>query len=63
MSKMNPVVHFEMPAENRKRMAEFYAKVFRWQTQQLGPDMGEYVLGTTTESDETGSFSPDKKNS
>ena len=54
MSKMNPVVHFEMPAENRKRMAEFYTKAFGWQTQQLGPDMGEYVLATTTESDETG---------
>ena len=54
MSKMNPVVHFEMPAENRKRMAEFYTKVFGWQTQQLGSDMGEYVLVTTTESDETG---------
>lgn len=51
---MNPVVHFEMPAENRKRMAEFYTKAFGWQTQQLGPDMGEYVLATTTESDETG---------
>lgn len=54
MGKMNPVVHFEMPAENRKRMAEFYTKVFGWQTQQLGPDMGEYILATTTESDETG---------
>jgi uncharacterized protein len=54
MSKMNPVVHFEMPAENRKRMAEFYSKTFGWHTQQLGADMGEYVLVTTTESDETG---------
>ncbi|MDZ7626037.1 MAG: VOC family protein [Ignavibacteriaceae bacterium] len=54
MSKMSPVVHFEMPAENRKRMSEFYTKVFGWQTQQLGPEMGEYVLATTTESDETG---------
>jgi predicted enzyme related to lactoylglutathione lyase len=25
---MNPVVHFEMPAEDRKRMADFYTKVF-----------------------------------
>lgn len=54
MSKMNPVVHFEMPAENRKRIAEFYTKAFGWQTQQLGSDMGEYVLVTTTESEETG---------
>lgn len=54
MSKMNPVVHFEMPAEDKKRMSEFYTNVFGWQTQQLGPEMGEYVVVTTTESDETG---------
>lgn len=51
---MNPVVHFEMPAEDRKRMADFYAKVFGWKTQQLGEDMGNYVLATTTDSDEKG---------
>ena len=51
---MNPVIHFEMPAEDRKRMADFYTNAFGWQTQQLGPEMGEYVLATTTESDENG---------
>jgi len=51
---MDPVVHFEMPAEDRKRMANFYAQVFGWKTQQLGPEMGEYVVATTTESDENG---------
>ncbi|HYN44905.1 MAG TPA: VOC family protein [Candidatus Limnocylindrales bacterium] len=50
--KMNPVVHFEMPAEDRKRMSGFYTKAFGWQTNQLGPEMGEYVLVTTTEVDE-----------
>jgi len=54
MSKMNPVVHFEMPAENRKRMAEFYTKTFGWQTQQLGPEMGEYLLVSTTETSQDG---------
>jgi predicted enzyme related to lactoylglutathione lyase len=54
MSKMNPVVHFELPAENKKRMVEFYTNAFGWQTQQLGPDMGEYVLVTTTEPDAKG---------
>ncbi len=49
--KMNPVVHFEMPAEDRKRMAEFYMKVFGWKTQQLGPEMGDYVLATTANAD------------
>src|SRR5215212_10839725 len=48
---MNPVVHFEIPAEDRKRMADFYTKAFCWKTQQLGEDMGGYVLATTTDSD------------
>jgi len=52
--KMNPVVHFEMPAEDGKRMADFYTNVFGWKTQMLGPEMGHYVLATTTESDEEG---------
>ncbi len=46
---MNPVVHFEMPAEDRKRMADFYSGVFGWQTQMLGEDMGNYVVVSTTE--------------
>ena len=54
MSKMNPVVHFEMPAENGKRMAEFYTKVFGWQTQQFGEEMGGYILATTTETGSNG---------
>jgi uncharacterized protein len=57
-SKMKPVVHFEMPAEDRKRMAEFYSNVFGWQTRMLGPDMGDYVLATTTDSDEKGPKHP-----
>jgi hypothetical protein len=51
---MNPVVHFEMPAEDRKRMAGFYSNAFGWKTEQLGEDMGNYVLATTTETDEQG---------
>jgi predicted enzyme related to lactoylglutathione lyase len=51
---MNPVVHFEMPTENRNRTASFYSKVFGWKTQMLGEDMGNYVLATTTEPDENG---------
>ena len=33
---MNPVIHFEMPAEDKKRMSNFYTNVFGWQTQQMG---------------------------
>jgi hypothetical protein len=54
MSKMNPVVHFEMPAENKKRMVEFYTTAFGWKTEQLGPEMGEYIVVTTSDTDSSG---------
>ncbi len=54
MKEMNPLVHFEMPAEDRKRMSVFYTKVFGWKTQMLGDDMGSYVLVTTSDVDENG---------
>ena len=49
---MNPVVHFEMPAEDRERMSGFYTKAFGWQTKKLGPEMRKYVLVTTMEVDD-----------
>ena len=58
MPKMNPVVHFEMPADDRQRMADFYSKTFGWQTQIMGAEMGNYVVATTTESDESGPKKP-----
>jgi predicted enzyme related to lactoylglutathione lyase len=51
---MNPVIHFEMPASDRKRMSTFYTNAFGWQTQQMGEEMGNYVVVSTTESDEKG---------
>jgi len=33
MKKMNPVVHFEMPAKDRARVSEFYTKAFGWKMQ------------------------------
>ncbi len=51
---MDPVVHFEMAYEDRKRMAQFYQSVFGWQIQMLDENMGNYVLATTTETDESG---------
>ncbi|MEK7628215.1 MAG: VOC family protein [Patescibacteria group bacterium] len=52
--KMNPVVHFEMPAEDTKRMSDFYAKTFGWVLNQMGPEMGNYVTAMTSECDGTG---------
>ncbi len=48
---MDSVVHFEMPAENKKRCSEFYTKVFDWKMQQLGENMGDYLLAETAETD------------
>ena len=53
--KKTPVVHFEMPYEDSKRVAEFYSKAFGWNMQIMGGDYKDYVLAVTTESnDHTG---------
>ena len=44
---MNPVVHFEMPYTNPKRVAKFYENAFGWGMQYL-PKMGKYILASTT---------------
>ncbi len=48
---MNPVVHFEMPYEDRARMVEFYKETFGWQSNMMGPEMGNYVVTMTSEED------------
>lgn len=52
--KMNPVVHFEMPYDNSRRMADFYGKVFGWNIEFLGEDIGNYILASTSEADSEG---------
>lgn len=54
MNKMNPVVHFEMPYEDKDRMADFYTKAFGWQMKKFGEEMGGYVTAATTETDDKG---------
>jgi uncharacterized protein len=51
---MNPVVHFEMPAEDRNLMTGFYTSVFGWKAQLMGEEMGNYVTVATTETDSNG---------
>ena len=51
---MDPVTHFEMPAKDKKRAIGFYSKTFGWDLQQLGPEMGEYVMAHTTETTKDG---------
>lgn len=50
--KSSPVVHFEMPAKDKKRVADFYTSVFGWKMNQMGAEMGNYLLAQTTETDE-----------
>ncbi len=54
MNNKNAVVHFEMPAYDRKRVIDFYSKAFGWEMQQLGSEFGDYVMAMTTESDKNG---------
>ena len=44
---MDPVVHFELPFDDRERIAKFYRAAFGWELQLLGEEMGNYVLATT----------------
>ncbi len=50
---MNPVVHFELPYEDRQRMVDFYAKAFGWQAIgigqkiQIGGDQQPYSVPQT----------------
>jgi predicted enzyme related to lactoylglutathione lyase len=61
MGTMNSVVHFEMPYDDRERMAKFYQSAFGWQTRMLGEETGNYVLATTTETGESGPRKPGAK--
>jgi len=50
----NPVVHFEMGYFDGDRMKKFYETAFGWQMQQMGADMGNYIVAQTAETDEKG---------
>jgi len=51
---MNPVIHFEMGYNDKQRMVDFYTQVFDWKAQMMGPEMGNYVVAQTTETDDKG---------
>jgi predicted enzyme related to lactoylglutathione lyase len=56
--KKSPVVHFELPANDKARAAKFYQDAFGWETKEMGEEYGGYVLAMTTESDESGPKKP-----
>jgi uncharacterized protein len=51
---MDRVVHFEIPAENLERAKKFYSENFGWKLNQLGPEVGNYVLVHTGPTDAEG---------
>jgi len=53
MSK-NPVIHFEMGYFDRDRAKQFYETAFGWNMQQMGAEMGNYVVAQTTDTNEQG---------
>ena len=48
---MDPVIHFEMPYDDAARASRFYQQAFGWETQQMGAEMGNYVVLTTGKED------------
>lgn len=63
----NPVVNFQMPYEDAKRVEKFYSKVFGWKMINTGEATHNYIAALTTQSDEfesvtksaiNGGFSP-----
>jgi predicted enzyme related to lactoylglutathione lyase len=48
----NPVVHFEMPYKDAKRVSDFYKQAFGWGMNNTGEQMGQYITAATAETDE-----------
>ncbi len=44
----NPIVHFEIEASDVDRAKKFYSEAFDWKMDQMGEDMGGYVVIETT---------------
>lgn len=48
------VVHFEMPAKDKKRVSDFYTKAFGWKMQLMDEKYGGYLMAQTAPTDEQG---------
>lgn len=51
---MDSVVHFEIAADQPQRAKKFYGDVFAWNFVETSPEMGNYILVHTTETDKEG---------
>lgn len=47
----NPIVHFEIPANNVERAKKFYEKTFGWEIKKFDMPDGDYWTVNTTEVD------------
>lgn len=52
MSKMKPVVHFEIPIDEQERAKKFYSSVFEWDLQEMPFQDDVYIFATTSPVDE-----------
>lgn len=49
---MDKVVHFEIPFDDKSRAMKFYGEIFGWKLNDLGPQMGDYVLAQAAATDD-----------
>ena len=49
---MNPVVHFEIPSEDKARAKKFYSEVFGWMISDMAFGDETYTAAITTPSNE-----------
>ncbi|MBS3136684.1 VOC family protein [Candidatus Woesearchaeota archaeon] len=47
----NPIVHFEIPADNVERAKKFYEKIFGWQIEKYAMPEGDYFIVRTADVD------------
>lgn len=50
----NRVVHFEIEAKDKERAKKFYTETFGWKMDQMGEDLGNYVVVITGDPKEPG---------
>jgi uncharacterized protein len=48
MKTMNPVVHFEIPADQQERAKTFYTSVFDWEMQDMPVENDVYTFAITS---------------
>lgn len=58
---MDPVVHFEVPYDDKDRAKKFYSDVFDWKLSDWSDEGMEYIMAHTCEIDEADNNMPTEK--